>query len=373
MDAFGPRSRSWNRGPQTSNALVSADVACLKSELQSKPQRGQHEIPDTQRHDRHYLVFCAGRPGSIGRARDEKQPTSQVLGDEPVGIAETSHIDPLGETWSCAAFFPNSTGHTCLGFVWQHGVMNALPTLGGNNGYAAAANNVGQVVGWAETPVHDATCIAPQVLQFQAVIWGPRRDQIQQLPPLEGDPDSAATAINDRGQVVGISGTCYKAVGALSAKHAVLWEDGKATDIGNLGGIAWNTPAAINNRGDVAGFSDLPGDDPDHPNFHAFFWTKRDGIQDLGTLPGDRISLAFGVNDRGQVVGESIGPNGRRAFLWQRGIMTDLNTLVPQGSPLLVYANDINDAGEIVGQANDQSTGDSLAFVALPRRGGEDN
>jgi len=290
-----------------------------------------------------------------------------------VGIAETSHIDPLGETWSCAAFFPNSTGHTCLGFVWQHGVMNALPTLGGNNGYAAAANNIGQVVGWAETPAHDPTCIAPQVLQFQAVIWGPRRDQIQQLPPLEGDPDSAATAINDRGQVVGISGTCYKAVGALSAKHAVLWEDGKATDIGNLGGIAWNTPAAINNRGDVAGFSDLPGDDPDHPNFHAFFWTKRDGIQDLGTLPGDRISLAFGVNDRGQVVGESIGPNGRRAFLWQRGIMTDLNTLVPQGSPLLVYANDINDAGEIVGQANDQSTGDSLAFVALPRRGGDDD
>lgn len=290
-----------------------------------------------------------------------------------VGIAETSDIDPLGETWSCAAFFPNSTGHICLGFVWQHGVMSPLPTLGGNNGYAAGANNLGQVVGWAETPVHDPTCIAPQVLQFQAVIWGPRRGQIQQLPPLEGDPDSAATAINDRGQVVGISGTCYRAVGALSAKHAVLWEDGKAIDIGNLGGIAWNTPAAINNRGDVAGFSDLPGDDPDHPNFHAFFWTKRDGIQDLGTLPGDRLSLAFGVNDRGQVVGESIGSNGRRAFLWQRGVMTDLNTLVPQGSPLLLYANDINDEGEIVGQAHDQSTGESIAFVALPRRGGDDD
>src|SRR5262249_43336516 len=137
-----------------------------------------------------------------------------------VGIAETADIDPLGERWSCAAFFPSSTGHTCLGFVWEHGVMNPLPTLGGNNGYAAGANNLGQVVGWAETPVHDPTCIAPQVLQFQAVIWGPRRGQIQQLPPLEGDPDSAATAINDRGQVVGISGTCYRAVGASSAKHA---------------------------------------------------------------------------------------------------------------------------------------------------------
>ena len=47
--------------------------------------------------------------------------------------------------------------------------------------------------------------------------------------------------------------------------------------------------------------------------------------------------------------------------------MTDLNTLVPPGSPLLRYANDINDAGRIVGQALDQSTGDLLTFVAVPR------
>src|SRR5713101_1665555 len=125
-----------------------------------------------------------------------------------VGIAETPNLDPLGERWSCAAFFPSSTGHTCLGFVWRDGVMSPLPTLGGNNGYAAGANRLGQIVGWAETAVHDPTCIAPQVLQFEAVIWGPRGDEIQQLPPLPGDPDSAATAINDRGQIVGISGTC---------------------------------------------------------------------------------------------------------------------------------------------------------------------
>ena len=283
-----------------------------------------------------------------------------------VGIAETSDLDPLGESWSCSAFFPNSTGHTCLGFVWERGVMRPLPTLGGNNGYAAGANNRGQVVGWAETDFRDPTCIAPQVLQFQAVLWGPR-GQVQALPPLEGDLDSAATAINDRGQVVGISGTCYRAVGALSAKHAVLWERGQVIDIGNLGGIAWNTPAAINNRGDVAGFSDLPGDDPDRPNFHAFFWTRRGGIHDLGTLPGDTRSLAFGLNERGQVVGESIGSTGRRAFIWQGGaMMTDLNALVPPGSPRLLYANDINDEGEIVGQAQDSSTGEFFAFVALP-------
>ena len=290
-----------------------------------------------------------------------------------VGIAETPDIDPLGESWSCSAFFPSSTGHRCLGFVWGGGVMRSLPTLGGNNGYAAGANNRGQVVGWAETNSHDPTCVAPQVLQFQAVLWGPGSGQIQRLPPLDGDPDSAATAINDRGQVVGISGTCYRAVGALSAKHAVLWEGGRAIDVGNLGGIAWNTPAAINNRGEIAGFSDLPGDDPDHPNFHAFFWTSRGGIEDLGTLLGDTRSLAFGLNERSQVVGESIGPTGRRAFIWQRGVMTDLNTLVPPGSPLLRYANDINDDGEIVGQAQDRSTGELFAFVAVPGCGEDDD
>jgi probable HAF family extracellular repeat protein len=286
-----------------------------------------------------------------------------------VGIAETAAKDPLGERWSCAAFFPSATGHTCLGFVWQNGVMTALPTLGGNNGYAAGANNRGQVVGWAENTNHDSTCVAPQVLQFRAALWGPKDGQVQELSPLPGDTTSAATAINDKGQVVGISGICDRAVGRFSAAHAVLWQNGTVTDIGNLGGVAWNTPAAINNQGQVAGFSDLPGDQSGAPNFHAFLWTKSGGIQDLGTLPGDFLSLAFGINDRGQVVGQSIGAGGSRAFLWQDGVMTDLNNLVPPGSLPLVYANDINSAGEIVGGAFDPSTGASPAFLASPNPG----
>ena len=91
--------------------------------------------------------------------------------------------------------------------------MRALPTLGGNNGFATGANNRGQVVGWAENAVQDPTCVPPQVLQFRAVIWGPEDDQIQELLPLPGDTSSAATAINNRGQVVGISGICDQAVG----------------------------------------------------------------------------------------------------------------------------------------------------------------
>lgn len=283
-----------------------------------------------------------------------------------VGIAETSDIDLLNENWSCSFFFPQPpTGHVCLGFVWQNGVMNPLPTLGGMNGYAAGANDVGQVVGWAETPVHDSTCTPPQVLQFEAVMWGPKPGQVQPLPPIYNDPDSAATAINNKGQVVGISGICENAVGDMSATHAVLWENGIVTDLKSLGGSAWNTPSAINDRGQVVGFSENS-----ESNIHAFLWTKEDGIQDLKTLDGDSNSYAYAINERGQVVGQSIGgPYGTRAFLWENGVMTDLNCLTPPGSPYLLYANDINDSGRITGEAYDPNTGEAPAFVATPTPG----
>jgi len=290
-----------------------------------------------------------------------------------VGVAETDEADPLDESWSCAAFFPGEeSDRTCVGFVWEQGVMQALPTLGGNNGFAAGANNLGQVVGWAENEFHDPTCVAPQVLQFRAVLWEPDRDELQELPPVAGDTVSAATAINDRGQVVGISGICDVAVGRFSAQHAVLWEDGEAIDIGNLGGVAWHTPMAINERGEVVGFSNHDPADEGAFNARAFYWNEADGIQDLGALPGHAISQALGINNRGQVVGQSCTADfsSCSAFLWQDGVMLDLNALVGVGyNDHLYFANDINDFGLITGQAVDADAGESLSFLAVPRGG----
>ena len=157
------------------------------------------------------------------------------------GIAETDGADPLGERWSCSAFFPSRTGKTCRGVVWERGAIRALPTLGGSNGFATSSNN--------------------------------------------------------RRQVVGISGICDRAVGRFSAVHAVLWENGAVVHIGNLGGVAWNTPMAINEWGDVVGFSNVSAGDGGAFNAHAFLWTKRDGIRDLGTLPGKALSPALGINN----------------------------------------------------------------------------
>jgi probable HAF family extracellular repeat protein len=291
-----------------------------------------------------------------------------------VGIAETADMNPLGENWSCGlAYFPTITNHICFGFLWEDGVMTALPPFpGGLDSFGASINNRGQAVGWAENGVHESTCTAPQVLQFEAVIWGPELGGMTELPPLSGDLDGAATAINDKGEVVGISGICDQAAGRFSAKHAVLWEDGMPINLGNFdGGGAWNTPTGINNRSQVVGFANLSGTLAGALNPVAFLWSKEHHMQKLHPLEGDTNSWAWGINVHGQVVGQSFGGATPRAFLYQDGIMTDLNTLIQPNSPLhLVLANDINDSGEIVGFATDTNSNATVAFLAVPVYGG---
>jgi uncharacterized membrane protein len=285
-----------------------------------------------------------------------------------VGISDTADDNPLGEAFSCWPFFtPGApTLKICNGFRWTNGVMVPLPPFpGGYNSYATAANNRGQIVGWAENGVHDPTCDpAFQTLQFRAVIWQPD-GTMQELPPLPGDSTSAATAINDRGDVVGISGACGVAVGGVSAAHAVLWRKGVPVNLGDLGGHSWNTPTAINNRGIIVGFS-LPAGQDGTRNFQAVIWTNT-GIHTLGMPQRDIHSEALGINERDQIVGLSRAPSGLRAILWENGSFTDLNTLTLPGSPYLLYANDITNAGLIVGEAFDPSTGEAPAYEATPQ------
>lgn len=286
-----------------------------------------------------------------------------------VGVAETADDDPRDELWSCSFFFPSgSTGHACRGFAWERGHMRALDTHGGTHGFAAGVNNRGQVVGWAETAEEDSSCIAPQQLGFVGAMWDTRRgDRIHKLPPLPGDSTSTGNAINDRGQIVGISGNCSNAVGGFSARTAVLWENGKPIDLGNFGAPAWNTPVGINNQGAVVGFANAAGTEGDIFNDRPFIWTKRDGIQDLGTLPDDTRGQALSVNERGQVVGVSrVTSADNTAVIWEKGKINDLNALAPGYDGHLLFAGDINDAGVITGAARSAETGEVVAFMATP-------
>jgi probable HAF family extracellular repeat protein len=306
------------------------------------------------------LGTLGGSNGSAGFPSKNDRGFIAAFGQTPIP-------DPLAEGWN---FFCTLSGNLCQGtnliqggFLWVDGVKTPMPTLGGNNGTASRVNNLGQVVGFAENATVDPNCIAPQVLDIKAVMWSPWEHEIQELPPFSGDSVAGALAINDRGQVVGTSGSCAPISPAIGA-HAVLWQTGSAvTYLGSLGGTLSNVAYDINNSGQVVGVSGLPGD----ATAHAFLW-ENGAMSDLGTLPGDFLSVAFSINDNRQVVGQSCDQSGNcRAFVWQNGVMTDLNAVVSHRPSLyLISANDINDLGDIVGQAFDPSTGSAPAFLATP-------
>jgi probable HAF family extracellular repeat protein len=185
-------------------------------------------------------------------------------------------------------------------FLWHHGKMIDLGSLGGTNGFAQCANNRRQVIGQSSLAANPAACDFP---------------------------------------ILSSIGT---------GCHAFFWDDGVMTDLGTLGGD--NSEAIwLNDAGDVAGSADLPGS----RTHDAVLWRKGK-IHDLGTVPGDPCSRGRGLNARGQVVGGSSDcANFLHAFVWQEGgPMLDLNTLIPPGSGMqLTNAININDRGEILAKA----------------------
>ena len=267
-----------------------------------------------------------------------------------VGFSETNVPDPNGE--DICGF---GTHLTCRPFLWQNGHMSALPTLGGNNGQASAINERGQIVGFAENSTEDSGC-PPNRIQLP-VLW--ERGKAQVLPTVGDDPDGDAFWINDRGQAVGYSGTC------TAALHAVSWEDGTAFALPDLGTGA--IAQSINNRGQIVGTVGSA----DGTTQYGALW-ENGALTNLGTLPGDFAAIATGINNRGQVVGSTWDSNFNwsHAFIWQDGVMTDLNTLLPASSNLYAtMANKINERGQISGMATVRTgpdAGNIHAFLATP-------
>ena len=91
-------------------------------------------------------------------------------------------------------------------------------------------------------------------------------------------------------------------------------------DLGTLGGTI-GIPNAMNDRGQVVGLSNLTGDQSSHP----FRWTKAEGMTDLGTFGGSS-GQANWINEAGQVVGLATNQGDRAlfAFLWTQGALTKL-------------------------------------------------
>ncbi|MGB9468099.1 MAG: hypothetical protein WBQ59_01990 [Candidatus Acidiferrum sp.] len=137
------------------------------------------------------------------------------------GASENGAADPFAEN-----FCGYGDNLICLPIVWWNDIkkMTPMPTLGGNNGWAAGINDQNMVVGVAENNTAEPTCAGtPQVFQFKPVIW--TRGEVHELHTFLGDPVGIAYAINSSGQAAGYSGNaqrlftlcCGKTAGSLTS------------------------------------------------------------------------------------------------------------------------------------------------------------
>jgi probable HAF family extracellular repeat protein len=213
----------------------------------------------------------------------------------------------------------------------------ALPTLpGGVFSEATAINERGQIVGRSDTASEDP--------DFHAVLW--EGGEVIDLGTLPGGRYSYATGINNKGQIVGVSQTTGNNCEAgffTACEHAFVWSDGVMTDLGAIRG-PFSGATGINDRGQVVGFSTTSAEG----DTTAVLWDNGTMI-DLGRLPGDGFATAGAINNRGQIVGWSSNTT-TRAFIWQRGMMAELAAL-PGGEFSL--AADLNNTGRIVGVGDD--------------------
>lgn len=264
----------------------------------------------------------------------------------------------------------NGTTDTATGYpeyravTWKNGAIENLGTLGGSVSQAFAVNNQGDVVGVAANTVPDPYSVSlgpcttlncwPVTTQQRAMLWkaGVPRD----LGTLGGG-DAVAYFVNNAGAVAGVSYTNDTPNGTtgIPTQAPFLWENGRMANLGTLGGTV-GIVFGLNNRGQVAGQSNLPGDQ----YYHAFLWGGR-GMRDLGTL-GGHTSTTYWLNNAGDVVGASKLPGDQtfQAFIWVQGHMFELGALPGEAAS---WPGGVNDSRTVVGTSCPSSACNSSTAV----------
>jgi len=344
----GPGSFLGLPGAITSNGTVmgTADTTTPDPDLPT-----QFCAPFCDGYVQHAFAWRSGRLvdlGALAPAADNNSVIGQLNGNGVgAGASENGLIDPL-----TGAPAQEAT-------VFEHGRVIGLGTLGGHDSGALDINSHGQVIGFSTTSTRDPfpseqQYYFPFVGEIRGFVW---RDGVMRDLGTLGGPDAQSYLQNQRGQIAGWSDTNSRLHAATGAPtiDPFLWQDGRMTDLGGLGGTL-GFVNGLNDRGEVVGQSDLPGDHASRP----YLWNGQRMI-DLGTLGGD-LGAATYVNDRGDVAGWSFttGDQGFDGFLWHNGKMTDLP---PIGGAAFASAESVNNQDEVVGVGYDSNGNEVSAFL----------
>jgi probable HAF family extracellular repeat protein len=193
-----------------------------------------------------------------------------------MGINESNHVVGHAQTELPLGYWQ--------AFLWAEGEMTNLGTLGGANSAAYEINNDGIIVGMAVNPA----------IQGRAVAW--IEGEINELQHPEEYPNSVAYAINQAGVIVGTVGDNYEEL-ALPVK----WVDGELTYLAAYGPSDNANPSAINEHGEIAGWSRVTWD-----IVIALLWHEGE-VYELHDLvvnaPDVFLYYAWDINDQGQIVG----------------------------------------------------------------------
>jgi probable HAF family extracellular repeat protein len=241
----------------------------------------------------------------------------------------------------------NSEGYPCTGtgagqhaFYWtKSGGQKDLGTLsGGNISGAIGINDAGEVVGYSNTSTGLST-----EYNFIAFQWTSAGGMVN-LGKLSGGNSSCAFQINSSGVIAGDSFVNSTVVDAAN------WTNSKIKSLGALPKSIFTAALGINNNGEIVGESVFSYGPPF--TSHGFDWTSSGGMKDLGTLSGGDTSMANAINASGVIAGQS---NSGSVLTWHAvkwsasNEIEDLGTL-PGGTYSIAFG--INDSSQIVGYGN---------------------
>lgn len=240
-------------------------------------------------------------------------------------------LGSLGGGWSSGAALNNSgdvagmsrnaSGET-RAFLYRSGSMIQLPLPAGF--FVGAMDDAGTVAGTAGEGAGASTAFL-------------HRDGVTKTFSFDGVSSLAINAVDIGGTMVGSA-----AFRGSGAPKAIAVKGGAISDLGTLGGTI-GVAYGLNTTGQIVGAATTAGD----VELHPVLWTAGQ-IIDLGfpgVLPGRMLGAAHGINGRGQVVGDFRGSFIQHAFLWEDGVVRDLDSNPGHNRSL----TSINAQGDAVG------------------------